>query len=135
MKIVVFGLGYVGATASASLLKDGHRIVGIDVSSGKAAKIGAGQSPVFEPGLEELLSAGRADGRLGAATEVGGHLDDADIAMVCVGTPSMVGGGLDLTQVGAGMQNKLIEFMAMQKAVVATSVANEGIRVTPDIIW
>ncbi len=55
--------------------------------------------------------------------------------MVCVGTPSMVGGGLDLTQVGAGMQNKLIEFMAMQKAVVATSVANEGIRVTPDIIW
>jgi|GEM_PF-2419108 UDP-glucose 6-dehydrogenase len=89
MKIVVFGLGYVGATASASLLKDGHRIVGIDVSPGKAAKIGAGQSPVFEPGLEELLSAGRADGRLGAATEVGGHLDDADIAMVCVGTPSM----------------------------------------------
>jgi len=101
MKIVVFGLGYVGATTSACLLKDGHSVVGIDVSPDKAAKIAAGQSPVSEPGLAELLSAGRADGRLGAATEVGSHLDDADIAMVCVGTPSMAGGGLDLTQVCA----------------------------------
>ena len=101
MKIVVFGLGYVGATAAACLLKDGHSVVGVDVSPDKAAQIEAGQSPVSEPGLEELLSAGRADGRLSADTDVGRHLDDADIAMVCVGTPSQAGGGLDLTQVCA----------------------------------
>lgn len=101
MKIVVFGLGYVGATASACLVRDGHSVVGVDVSPDKAAKIEAGQSPVSEPGLEELLSAGRADGRLSADTAVGRHLDDADIAMVCVGTPSQAGGGLDLTQVCA----------------------------------
>ena len=99
MKIVVFGLGYVGATATACLLKDGHTVVGIDLSAEKAAQIEVGRSSVSEPGLDDLLAAGRDDGRLSANTEIGVHLDDADIAMVCVGTPSLPGGGLDLTQV------------------------------------
>ena len=97
MKIVVFGLGYVGATATASLLRDGHTVIGVDVSSDKASKIESGVSPVSEPGLDELLAAGR----LSAVTDIGNHLDDADIAMICVGTPSLPGGGLDLTQVCA----------------------------------
>ena len=101
MKIVVFGLGYVGATATACLLRDGHTVVGVDLSPDKAAKIEIGLSPVSEPGLDDLLAAGRDVGRLSADTDVGAHLDDADIAMICVGTPSLPGGGLDLTQVCA----------------------------------
>lgn len=101
MKIVVFGLGYVGATATACLLRDGHTVIGVDVSPDKASKIEIGLSPVSEPGLDELLAAGRDAGRLSADTDVGNHLDDADIAMICVGTPSLPGGGLDLTQVCA----------------------------------
>ena len=101
MKIVVFGLGYVGATATACLLRDGHTVVGVDVSPDKAAKIESGVSPVSEPGLDDLLAAGRDAGRLSATTVIGNHLDDADIAMVCVGTPSLPSGGLDLTQVCA----------------------------------
>lgn len=101
MKIVVFGLGYVGATATACLLRDGHTVIGVDVSPDKASKIEIGLSPVSEPGLDELLAAGRDAGRLSADTDVGRHLDDADIAMICVGTPSLPGGGLDLTQVCA----------------------------------
>lgn len=101
MKIVVFGLGYVGATATACLLRDGHMVVGVDLSPDKAAKIEIGLSPVSEPGLDDLLAAGRDAGRLSADTDVGAHLDDADIAMICVGTPSLPGGGLDLTQVCA----------------------------------
>lgn len=101
MKIVVFGLGYVGATATACLLRDGHNVVGVDLSPDKAAQIEIGLSPVSEPGLDELLAGGRDAGRLSADTDVGGHLDDADIAMICVGTPSLPGGGLDLTQVCA----------------------------------
>ena len=101
MKIVVFGLGYVGATATACLLRDGHTVIGVDVSPDKAAKIESGISPVSEPGLDDLLAAGRDAGRLFADTHVGRHLDDADIAMVCVGTPSLESGGLDLTQVCA----------------------------------
>lgn len=101
MKIVVFGLGYVGATATACLLRDGHTVIGVDVSPDKASKIEIGLSPVSEPGLDELLAAGRDAGRLSADTDVARHLDDADIAMICVGTPSLPGGGLDLTQVCA----------------------------------
>ena len=101
MKIVVFGLGYVGATATACLLRDGHTVIGVDLSPDKAAKIEIGLSPVSEPGLDDLLAAGRDAGRLSADTDVGAHLDDADIAMICVGTPSLPGGGLDLTQVCA----------------------------------
>ena len=101
MEIVVFGLGYVGATATACLLRDGHTVIGIDVSTDKAAMIESGVSPVSEPGLDELLAAGRDAGRLSATTDIGRHLDDADIAMVCVGTPSLPSGGLDLTQVSA----------------------------------
>ena len=62
MEIVVFGLGYVGATATACLLRDGHTVIGIDVSTDKAAMIESGVSPVSEPGLDELLAAGRDAG-------------------------------------------------------------------------
>ena len=75
----VFGLGYVGAKATACLLNDGCSVVGVDVNPDKVAKIEAGQSPVSEPGLGELLAAGR-----GQASQrchgCGRHLDDADIA-------------------------------------------------------
>ena len=47
-----------------------------------------------------MLAGGRQDGRLSADTEIGRHLDDAAIAMVCVGTPSTHSGALDLTQIG-----------------------------------
>ena len=49
----------MGAKATACLLKDGHSVVGVDVNPDKAAKIEAGQSPVSEPGLGELLAVGR----------------------------------------------------------------------------
>lgn len=99
MNIVVLGLGYVGATAAACLLKDGHTVRGIDVNPDKAAAVAAGRSPVAEPGLDALLAEGAADGRLSAATELGAHLDNADLAIVCVGTPSQADGALDLTHI------------------------------------
>lgn len=88
MKVVIFGLGYVGCTAAACIASTGHHVVGIDVSAKKVDMIRAGQSPIREPGIDELLAKAHADGLLDAAVEVGDHLDDADIAIVCVGTPS-----------------------------------------------
>ncbi|WP_260924893.1 hypothetical protein [Novosphingobium sp. 9] len=92
MKIVIFGIGYVGLTSAACLINDGHDVTGIDISASKVAQVNAGKSPIFEPGLEELLAKGVAEGRLRASQEVGDHLRDADIAIVCVGTPSAVDG-------------------------------------------
>lgn len=92
MKIVIFGIGYVGLTSAACLIRDGHEVVGVDVSAGKVADVNAGRSPIFEPGLEDLLAQGVREGRLSATQDIGQHLDSADIAIVCVGTPSAADG-------------------------------------------
>ena len=88
MKVAIFGLGYVGCTAAACISSQGHDVVGIDVSEAKVNLIRTGRSPIHEPGIGELLAASHAAGRLSAYTDLADHLDDADIAIVCVGTPS-----------------------------------------------
>ena len=64
MKVIICGLGYVGVTAAACLIKDGHHVIGVDVNDVKVADVGEGRSPVSEPGVEELLAQGVSDGRL-----------------------------------------------------------------------
>ena len=55
MKISIFGLGYVGAVTAGCLTRIGHQVVGVDVSASKAETLNRGESPIVEPGLEELL--------------------------------------------------------------------------------
>ncbi|QIE44003.1 nucleotide sugar dehydrogenase [Meridianimarinicoccus aquatilis] len=88
MKVVIFGLGYVGFTAACCIASEGHQVVGIDVSAKKVDAIRAGHAPIVEPGVEEMLRSGLEKGLIDAATEIGHHLDEADLAIVCVGTPS-----------------------------------------------
>ena len=99
MKIAIFGLGYVGCTAAGCITKQGHTVVGIDPSEGKVAAINDGRSPVREPGLDELISAARAEGRLSASRHVGDELAGCDIAIVCVGTPSGVDGAHNMSYI------------------------------------
>lgn len=93
--IVIFGLGYVGVTAAACLLRQGHTVTGIDVWQEKVDLVRSGRSPVREPGVTELLTEGLAEGRLRADLEAAPYLANADIAIVAVGTPSKRGGGLN----------------------------------------
>ena len=58
MKVVIFGLGYVGFTAGCCIASEGHQVVGIDVSDKKVQAILAGQAPIVEPGVEEMLQEG-----------------------------------------------------------------------------
>jgi GDP-mannose 6-dehydrogenase len=88
MKVAILGLGYVGFTAACCIASEGHRVIGIDVSDKKVRAILAGQSPIVEPGVQEMLEAGLEKGLIGADTAIGGHLADCDLAIVCVGTPS-----------------------------------------------
>lgn len=92
MKIAIFGLGYVGSTAAGCIASQGHTVVGVDVSAAKVEALNSGKAPVYEPGLDELISEAREAGRISATTELTDQLDDADIAIVCVGTPSGVDG-------------------------------------------
>ncbi len=88
VKVVVFGLGYVGFTAACCIASEGHHVIGIDVSQKKVSAIRDGISPIVEPGVDELLQSGLAAGLISATTSINGHLDGADLAIVCVGTPS-----------------------------------------------
>lgn len=92
MKVVIFGLGYVGFTAACCIARDGHQVIGIDVSERKVRDILAGRSPIVEPEVGEMLQKGLTEGLISAATAVGDHLRDADLAIVCVGTPSAADG-------------------------------------------
>lgn len=116
MKILVLGLGYVGSTTAACLSKSGHTLIGIDTNPGKLAMVAAGRSPVREPGVEELLTAALDHGLLSTATEVGDHALDADVAVVCVGTPARSNGSLDMSfvravteQLGAAVRRRPLE--------------------------
>ena len=88
MKIVIFGLGYVGFTAACCIASQGHSVVGVDVSKQKVETINAGDTPIIEPKVAEMLRDGLDKGLIHARTEIGDALDDADLAIVCVGTPS-----------------------------------------------
>ena len=99
MKIAIFGLGYVGCTAAGCITKQGHTVIGIDPSEGKVAAINDGRSPVREPGLDELISAARAEGRLSASRHARDELAECDIAIVCVGTPSGVDGAHNMSYI------------------------------------
>ena len=94
--VAVFGLGYVGCVTSACLAGLGHRIRGVDKDSFKVNEVNAGRAPFFEPGLPELVAAGLKSGCLMATTNAAEALEGADIALLCVGTPSEANGDLDL---------------------------------------
>lgn len=96
MNVAVFGLGYVGSVSAACLAHAGHRVVGVDPNTDKVEKINAGESPVLEPQVPEMVTAALASGHLRAVTTPSEALDDADVSVLCVGTPSRPNGNIDL---------------------------------------
>ena len=97
-KIAVLGLGYVGCVTAACLAKLGHRVVGVDRDEFKVKSVLEGRAPFFEPGLENWVKEGVEQGRLSASVSLGDAIADADVALICVGTPSEKNGNLGLDQ-------------------------------------
>ncbi len=98
MRIVVFGGGYVGCVTAACLAKMGHDVTIIDVVPSKVEAVRTGHSPILETGLDELIREGVAAGRLHAslAEEEGERrLVEANMAVICIGTPSRPNGVMD----------------------------------------
>ena len=93
MKVNVFGLGYVGSVVSICMASVGHEVVGFYVVKTKVYNINNGRLDLFEPGLEEMLQqvlVGNYSGSLQCVVQ-GESEHDADVAIVCVGTPSKKG--------------------------------------------
>ena len=97
--VSVFGLGYVGCVSAACFSREGHSVVGVDVSSSKVDMINAGQATIVENGIAELVAEMRAAGRLSATGDVDDAVQATNISLVCVGTPSRPNGSLDLSYV------------------------------------
>jgi GDP-mannose 6-dehydrogenase len=96
MRIAVFGLGYVGTVSSACLAANGHDVWGVDPDELKVAAVSAGHSPVLEPGLQSLVAQGVATGTLHATTRPEEALENAEVSLLCVGTPSSASGESNL---------------------------------------
>jgi GDP-mannose 6-dehydrogenase len=99
VNISVFGLGYVGAVTSACLAEQGHHIIGVDLQAAKVDAFGRGQSPIIEPEIDQLLKQATEGGRLGATLDVHRAVTETDVSIVCVGTPSLPSGRLNLDYV------------------------------------
>ncbi len=113
MRITVIGLGYVGSVSAACLADAGHRVLGADPNMAKVAPINDGCTPVTEAGLDELIAAGVAAGRLQATPDTAEAVARSEVSLVCVGTPSRPDGSLDLagveracSEIGAGLARR-----------------------------
>ena len=113
MKVSVFGLGYVGAVSSACLAKEGHEIVGVDPNRNKVDLINDGKAPIIERDLPEIIAEVVESARLRATTSAAEAIGATEASIICVGTPSMPNGSLDLRfiesvcrEIGDELKNK-----------------------------
>jgi GDP-mannose 6-dehydrogenase len=99
MRLSIFGLGYVGCVSAACFAARGHEVVGVDVNELKVELVNQGHSPVVEPGLAELIGKTVKAERLRATGNAMVAVQDSDVSMICVGTPSNHNGSLDMSYV------------------------------------
>jgi UDPglucose 6-dehydrogenase len=92
MKVCVIGTGYVGLVTGACLAQIGHHVICIDNNSEKVVLMQSGKSPIFEPGLDEIMQSGMEAGRLEFTTDLAAGVAHGDILFIAVGTPALPNG-------------------------------------------
>jgi GDP-mannose 6-dehydrogenase len=99
VRISIFGMGYVGTVSAGCLAQEGHEVIGVDPVRAKVDLINAGQSPIIEAQIEEIIRAAVRSEKLHATSDQDQAIYETELSFVCVGTPSQVNGNLDLTYV------------------------------------
>jgi GDP-mannose 6-dehydrogenase len=99
VKISVFGIGYVGTVSAGCLAQEGHEVIAVDPVRTKVNLINAGQCPIIEADLEEIISATVKNGRLRATVDQDEAILQSELSFICVGTPSQANGNLELTYI------------------------------------
>ena len=125
MHITVFGTGYVGLVQGAVLADVGHDVLCVDVDAAKVEALKAGQIPIFEPGLEDLVRKNHAAGRLMFTTDAAEGVAHGRIQFIAVGTPPDEDGSADMRHVMA-VATTIAELMAEPKVVVDKSTVPVG---------
>jgi GDP-mannose 6-dehydrogenase len=113
VKISIFGMGYVGTVSAGCLAMEGHEVIGVDPVRTKVDLINAGQCPIIEEDIGEIIAAMVKSGRLRATQDQDEAIRQTELSFVCVGTPSQSNGNLDLTYIrrvceliGRALKNK-----------------------------
>ncbi len=96
-RLSVIGLGYVGTVLFGCLVKEGHKVIGVDIDPVKQRLIMQGISPVIEEGMDDLISEAVKSDRAEFSDNAGYAIQHSDISFTCVGTPSLPNGDQDLT--------------------------------------
>ena len=105
MRVAMIGTGYVGLVSGACFSEFGHDVVCIDKDASKITSLQAGQIPIYEPGLDEIVADNVAAGRLSFSTDLAANVPKADAVFIAVGTPSRRGDGYaDLSYVFAATE-------------------------------
>src|ERR1700704_1448886 len=99
MKLSVWGLGYVGTVSAGCLAQEGHEVIGVDSEPTKVDLINAGKSPIIEKDIGQIIERQVAAGRLSATTDATALVEQTDLFLVCVGTPSRGNGDIELSYV------------------------------------
>ena len=99
ISISVFGLGYVGSVSAACFASMGHKVIGVDVNRNKVEMMDSGRTPIIETRMSELVAEGHRAGLLHATTDASSAVLKSEASFVCVGTPSLKNGKLDLSHI------------------------------------
>jgi len=113
LSVSIFGLGYVGSVSAACFSSMGHKVIGVDVSRAKVEMLDSGRTPIVEARMAELVAEANKACRLHATTDANQAVLNSDVSFVCVGTPSLKNGKLDLShienvarEIGAAIRQK-----------------------------
>ena len=123
MKISIIGCGYVGTVTGVCFASFGHDIVFYDIDKKKLDLLSRGESPIYEPSLEDLIQKNRQ--RLVTTSDLTAAVRDTDITFICVGTPSRADGSIDLTYIlsaGATIGKALRETPDFHPIIVKSTV-------------
>jgi UDPglucose 6-dehydrogenase len=123
MRIAMIGTGYVGLVSGACFADFGHRVSCIDKDPDKIAALKRGEIPIFEPGLNQLVAANAAAGRLDFATDLERAVSDSDAVFIAVGTPSRRGDGhADLSYVHAAAREIAANLSGLTVVITKSTV-------------
>jgi len=117
MRLVTFGVGYVGLVTGTGLAELGHDVLCVDVDAARVAELEAGVLPIYEPGLSDLVKRNRRSGRLHFSVSVERPYDEAEVYFIAVGTPQGPDGAPDTRGVFEAVQR--IAQVAKRPALVA----------------
>jgi UDPglucose 6-dehydrogenase len=120
MKLSIIGSGYVGLVTGACFADLGHEVLCIDNNPAKIEALRAGEIPIYEPGLADIVRANVAEGRLRFSSTIRDGVDFADILFICVGTPPRADGSADLSFLERVMR-EIAEAMHSYKLIVEKS--------------